>query len=393
MRLSHVTVATIVLSIALICPSPAQARPSYAEAGFLPVNSQVHAVAFSPDNLILAAGANQRVLLWNLGSGEQLPPQAGYKGFVENLAWRPDSKALAASGDINDPSVRIYKPGAETKVIPIAKDTAVTALAYSASGALLAIATSNKTIQLHDGESGAFIRIIANPDAAPVDLLFTEDDKILLTAGGGLGERILVVTEDPGIHGAIIPPSWQWSTVGYYSRLEVSTGIVQQTVSIRQGGPNARISPDGKHIAFLSGAAITPVADKKVRGDPPDANEPATWVGTGLLVWHIPKPDRPLTEGKFIRGAIGFMQPKGRCMPAWSADGGVEMAAGTFAIIEPVASTLNQLGGANFKTLYCCASFSRDGKYAAAGTAVAKEIPEDPTQRNGVAIWKRVEGR
>ncbi|MCZ7545856.1 MAG: hypothetical protein M5R40_21080 [Anaerolineae bacterium] len=55
----------------------------------------VSSVAFSPDGTMLASGSSERVLLWDLTSGEQIHEFLDTTNWEPQLAFSPDSRFLA----------------------------------------------------------------------------------------------------------------------------------------------------------------------------------------------------------------------------------------------------------------------------------------------------------
>lgn len=65
---------------------------------WLPVNRSADALAFSPDARVLAAGAGDAVVLWDLDAERELHRFKGHAGLVTAVAFAPDGKTLASGG-------------------------------------------------------------------------------------------------------------------------------------------------------------------------------------------------------------------------------------------------------------------------------------------------------
>ena len=57
------------------------------------------AVAFSPDNRLLAASGRDGASLWETATGTMLTQTSGHRGQVTAVAWSADGRTLATGGD------------------------------------------------------------------------------------------------------------------------------------------------------------------------------------------------------------------------------------------------------------------------------------------------------
>ena len=132
-----------------------QPQQTYTHAG--PVNDLV----FSPDSsLIYSASADKTVKVWK--SASELPTRNfGHPNYVDAVAFNPDGKLLATG--CHDGKVRIFDlvKGTPLKeinahVMPI--PAAIYALAWTADGKQLFSASFDRTVKLWDATAGTLVR-------------------------------------------------------------------------------------------------------------------------------------------------------------------------------------------------------------------------------------------
>lgn len=97
-------------------------------------NSEVKAIAFSPDGQYLAsAGSDGLVKVWDLGNGHERFALSGHKDKVRCLAWSQDGKIIASAG--SEKNIKIWDAGTGQEKLNIAAaGEEVTALALSRDG-------------------------------------------------------------------------------------------------------------------------------------------------------------------------------------------------------------------------------------------------------------------
>ena len=165
---------------------------------------KTHAVTFSPDGKILAAGGvngkglNQ-LSFWEVATGKELPaPQMGAKyDYVHHLAFSPDSKLLATAGE-TDGSVRLWelatgKEASRFRALKAGGTEVLSPFAFSpdgtgfvSGGKWLDSGEVDPTVRLWEVSTGKELRqfIGCGLDACGA-VVFSPDGRSLVTGHGG----------------------------------------------------------------------------------------------------------------------------------------------------------------------------------------------------------------
>ena len=138
------------------------------QQGILKVAGKVRALAFSPDNQILAGACDdQTTLTWNVvfRPGQPIPAEFGRVGqsypqpaAATDVAFAPDSGSLFTSG--LDKTIRHWKIAADNPTKNFGHPNLVDVVAYNPAGTLLATGCHDGSIRLWDVVKGQQIREI-----------------------------------------------------------------------------------------------------------------------------------------------------------------------------------------------------------------------------------------
>jgi WD40 repeat protein len=152
--------------------------------------SQVKAIAFSPDGKYLAtASGNRNVWLWEAGTGREVTcmPHAARTpaGSINNaasiniIAFSPNAKYLATAS--RDHIVWIWKVPGGKEVTHLVHEGSVYAIAFSPDGEYIATATSAHNAWVWEAATGRKVACISHA-AAVCAVAFSPDGKYLATA-------------------------------------------------------------------------------------------------------------------------------------------------------------------------------------------------------------------
>lgn len=239
------------------------------------VNS-VQRVAVSPDGNLLASGAvDGAIRLWNASDGALLGTLSGHlpqpNTLLEppfKLEFLPDGKTLVSTGW--DSTVRIWDVASNALVASLDDHTdAISCLAYSPDGRLLAAGVDGGTVRLINTEDNSLVTVLAVDSVNRIQALaFTPDGTMLVAAaddaddtgdvlvwrvgdwellnafdmyaGGG---RALAISPD----GRIVAST---SLLDVFQLWNLATGAVLTTIEDITMTTTAAFSPDGRVLAI-----------------------------------------------------------------------------------------------------------------------------------------------
>ncbi len=146
---------------------------------FRGLDGQFRSLALSPNGKLLAGGGTDGIVrLWDVSTGKSALPLDGHRGPVAVVAFSPRGEALASVGvgwgffwDLREGKT-VHQVGAGTEVL---------AVAYSQDGRALAVAGSEKGLQLWDRSTGKALYTIGSVKDRACYIAFTADGKALVS--------------------------------------------------------------------------------------------------------------------------------------------------------------------------------------------------------------------
>jgi WD40 repeat protein len=169
----------------------------------LPARAPVAALAYRPDDKLLAAGGRNEVYLIDPATGEVTGGLPGQSGKVTALAFARDGGRLAvASGAAGSAGeVRVYAalPGPPLYSVAAHKDT-VYGLDFSPDGKTLATCGYDRLVRLWDAATGKDVRTLKDHSDAVYGVAFSPDGKLLATGAADRSVKVWDATTGARLH-------------------------------------------------------------------------------------------------------------------------------------------------------------------------------------------------
>ena len=236
----------------------------------------ITAVAFSPDNQLLAAGSYGQVIVWDLAKAQPIKQLTNVLGAVNDLRFSPKGEVLAVGG--GQPSakgdLRVYQTS-NWKLLGVLRghDDTVMSISFSPDGSQLASASFDHSVRLWDVKTHATIKEYHHHSDFVYAVAFSPDGKRLVSASkdrtvqlfekdtakslftfGGMNDDVMAVAFHPDgksvISSGFETGIFWWSTqTGEKIRIRTGHGVAVHELGF---------SKDGKRI-------VSAGADRTVR--------------------------------------------------------------------------------------------------------------------------------
>jgi WD40 repeat protein len=155
------------------------------------------AVVFSPDNQLLATGANDgTVRIWSVSTGKLLRSFMQHSATVTRLAFSRDGGQLLSASVDGTARVWDLRRGQQHGP-PLRHDGAVLAAAFSPDGRWIATGSPDSTSRVWDALTGTAVTAFLPHRTVVDDVVFAPDNRRLATASGAIRIWQLSADERP----------------------------------------------------------------------------------------------------------------------------------------------------------------------------------------------------
>ena len=284
---------------------------------------RVNSVTFSSDGTTLVSASSDRTIkLWDAETGANVATLQGHRVGVGSVAFSPDG--ILASGLV-DGSVKLWDVSARAVVANIKKESAVSSVAFSGDGRILALGShdiyntvglsDDKTVKLWDAETGTQVATLEGHTSAVTSVSFLPDgttlasgafQEIKLWAEGTRPNSYSLIADFSrrACHIATMTPSPNGTRIATGGRFEIVLWDVatQAQTAVASPANSLSFSPDGRLLVSLSSdglmrlwdvATLENTASLSLGYDRPFSGSPrfvqfspdGTLIATGLQVW------------------------------------------------------------------------------------------------------------
>jgi len=226
---------------------------------FLKHLEEVHSVAISPDNTVVASGGERVVKVWNVKKGVLLQTLETNKSHsVRSLAFNPEGKVLALAT-----AVEVQTWDLETgKLLRRRRILGAHKIAFRPGGQNLVVALG-KEIELVDAKSLDTVRTFPDPGKGYVAVDVSPDGKLLVSGGyddtvrlwdveNGKNTAVFKTRLDSAFFARFTPDGKSVVARGGFEVKvwDVIKGKEARRLELSTSSIGLAISPDGKHLAL-----------------------------------------------------------------------------------------------------------------------------------------------
>ncbi len=237
---------------------------------------------FSPQGLLLTAGANRTARIWDPRTGGMLGELTGNVGAVLGAAFPPGGRLLATAS--SDGSTRLWAfPSGKLDTVMLGHSNAVTSVAFSPDGSSLVTTSLDRTARIWKSSTGSLGAVLAGHSDSVTGASFRRDGAALVTASDDGTARVwdpriapamapIVTASEPLLAARLSPDGSRLVVAGPGATATIrdaATGRVLRTVSLPAPAADAAFGPDGKLVAIAAGSKVVLVDGRTLAAPAP----------------------------------------------------------------------------------------------------------------------------